>query len=266
MVRLTPEELLKFVRVFSVSDPAFRVWTLTFGENKSKQVGEGIEFKEFRPYEPGEDIVNLDIDASLQEGEPTVRENLSEEKVRYAVILDDSCSLRSYGMRDAALLSLGCFLASAVKGKDSAQAIFIRGESYFFVSPKLYSVDDVMALLLELHRLPVVRDRTPSTLHTCSSISSRTISLANTRVLFMSDFFFEDVRAVYDRRIRAMILEGRDVLWRAVGSTYAGGVASTELRFLGISPDWGMFENLRSHIHYQDSEDSSVGVTHFTRK
>ena len=266
MSSFTKQELLKYVQEFSVAEPPFRVWTLTFGEHKSKQTGEGIEFKEYRPYSPGEDVQNLDMDETLRAGEPMVRDNLTEEKVRYVILLDDSLSLKSYGMRETALLSLGCYLASAVKERDPAQAIVIRGNVKPYVSPKIYGMDDVVSVLLELWDMPCAIGHQPSTLKECSSVSSQTISLANTRLLFVSDFLFRDAKAVYDRKSKTMVFEGRDILRSAVGSTFAGGVVSTEITFLGVSPDWKNFQKQRGFFRYQDQEDSSLGLVFFPWK
>ena len=262
---LTKEDLYHCVQKYPVSDPAFRVWTLMFGEHKSKQIGEGIEFKEFRPYEPGEDTMGIDVEASPRLGEPMVREDLSEEKVRYAIVFDYSASLYHYGLREASLIAIGSCAISATASKDAVRIIVLGGATPY-ISSAIYTVDDVIASLFEIWDLPKPESGRPTTLEECSNESSRLLKLSNTRILFVSDFQFKDVRAVYDRKKEKFEIVGREILQQAVGGTHASGGQSVELAFLGISPVWDDFLGLRGLVRFEDSEDGSRGFVRFTKR
>ncbi|MBI2637958.1 MAG: hypothetical protein HYW88_03585, partial [Candidatus Sungbacteria bacterium] len=95
---------------------------------------------------------------------------------------------------------------------------------------------------------------------------SRLLKLSNTRLLFVSDFQFRDVRAVYDRKKAKFEIAGREILRQSVGGTHAGGGQSVELAFLGVAPVWEDFLRLRGFVRFEDSEDGSRGYKRFTKR
>lgn len=258
-----PAFLKKLYRFF-LAEPNFRVWTLTFGEHLSRRRGEGIEFSNFRPYEPGEDISMLDIEATLRTGEKLIRENLTEEKVRYVLILDDSASLRFYGMREAAFIALGCYLFSAVKERDPVKVIMV-GRNYLpEVSEPVYSPEEVFALLLNLWKRKPSKHAVKSELLDFALGASRLVSLLSTRVVFISDLAFDDV-GPFKKDKKKIDFRGRDIFKQAVDSLLGEG-RFCEVAILGIAAEWKKFLTLRGFFPIKDAEGSFVGLVRFTKK
>src|SRR3989338_9342353 len=199
--KISRDDFIRALQAFSIAEPSFKVWTLTFGDHKSRRTGEGMEFKEYRQYEPGEDIANLDVEASLRTGEKLVRLNLTEEKVKCAVILDDSPSLGYYGMRGTALLAAGCYLMSAIKKKDPASMIIYSNDGKIpFISPNIFSAEDAIGLLLDLFDRSVSRinQQRKNTFAELASKISRCADLSNSLAVMVSDFSFSDVFVYHD--------------------------------------------------------------------
>ncbi|QQG44977.1 MAG: DUF58 domain-containing protein [Candidatus Sungiibacteriota bacterium] len=258
------EMFLRSLQEFELSEPAFRVWTLTFGEHRSKQIGEGIEFKEYRPYEPGHDVRAIDIAATLRTGKTLMRINLTEEKVRYVIVFDDSPSLNYYGMREAALLALGCYALSAVKERDPLRLAVVNGDKQKIFSEPLYTAEEVIPFLLRLWDEPGRISGQATSLTRFSGEVMRLPQLVNTRVLFVSDFLFSDAGVKFTRRGEAH-LEGYGALKQFTASVISSG-ESTDLAFLGVAPCWKEFLDLRGFVPFTDSEDQSRGLVRFTRK
>lgn len=255
---------LKKLREFSLSEPGFRVWTLTFGEHLSRRKGEGIEFNNYRPYEPGEDIAMLDIEATLRTGEKLIRENLTEEKVRYVLILDDSASLRFYKMREAAFIALGCYLLSAVKERDPARIITVGRNSIAEISEPVYSAEEALTLLLNLWKQEPAKHAVKSELLNFMTNASRPVSLLSTRIVFISDLAFTDVGPGKVNK-KKIVFRGRDVFKQALGGLLREG-GFCELTVLGIAPEWKSFLALRGFFRIRDAESGSTGLVRFTQK
>lgn len=262
--QITRDDFLSALQEFSASKPAFRVLTLTFGSHPSRRVGEGIEFREYRPHEPGEDVSSIDVEATLRTGEKLVRLDLAEEKIRYLLTLDDSRSLDHYGMRQTALLVLGCYALSAIRARDPVKILLVSGGGSVKLSPPIFSSDDLFAFLLEAweKRLEISSSST-----SCSKLAAlirQTADLDNSRVLLVSDLAFYDTGGISRSKNSNNVFRHKEVLKRALGSIVASD--DTELLVIGIAPQWEEFRGLRGFFRMRDSEDGSLLLTHFTKK
>lgn len=63
------------------------------GERRSKAIGPGIEFAQYRDYEPGDDLRHLDRHVYARHGRFVVRQFHVEQRLRVAVLLDGSGSM-----------------------------------------------------------------------------------------------------------------------------------------------------------------------------
>lgn len=63
------------------------------GERRSRSVGAGIEFAEYRDYEPGDDLRHLDRHVYARHGRPVVRQYHVEQRLRVSVLMDASGSM-----------------------------------------------------------------------------------------------------------------------------------------------------------------------------
>lgn len=263
-VQIEEPAFLKKLYDFSLAEPSFRVWSFIFGEHASRRRGEGIEFSNYRPYEPGEDISMLDIEATLRTGEKLIRENLTEEKVRYILILDDSASLRFYGMREVAFVALGCYLLSAIKGRDPVKVVTVGRSYYPEVSEPIYSAEEAFMLLLNLWRQRPAKNIVKSELLNFALQTSQSVSLSSARMVFISDLAFDDV-GPFKIGKKKFEFRGHDILRQAVDSLLGEGTFG-ELAMLGVGAQWKKFLALRGFLPMQDAEDGSLSLVRFTRK
>ena len=263
--RTDREDFIKMLRGFSLVEPSFKVWTLTFGDHKSRRTGEGMEFREFRQYEHGDDIASLDVEASLRTGEKLVRLNLTEEKVKCAVILDDSPSLGYYGMRGTALLAAGCYLMSAIKKKDPANMIIYANDGKIpFISPNMFSAEEVIGLLLDLFDRSVSRVN-PSGKNTFAELASqisRCADLSNSLAVMVSDFSFSDVFVYHDGASKKEKLTGYGEFKRGM-DMLSGGREARDMALIGVAPYWNDFLELRGFFSIEDSETGQKKTVHF---
>src|SRR3954451_20968098 len=63
------------------------------GERKAPGVGSGTELFQLRPYQPGDDVRQLDAAASARTGEPHVRLQVPERALTTWIVLDVSASM-----------------------------------------------------------------------------------------------------------------------------------------------------------------------------
>ncbi len=63
------------------------------GERRSRSVGAGIEFAEYRDYEPGDDLRHLDRHVYARHGRAVVKQYHVEQRLRVSVLLDGSGSM-----------------------------------------------------------------------------------------------------------------------------------------------------------------------------
>lgn len=261
--RIDRAEFLKTLQSFSMTEPSFPVWTLTFGGHKSRRAGEGMEFKEFRQYELGEDIANLDVEATLRTGERLVRDNLTEEKLRHVIVLDDSPSLRFYGMRETALVAAGCYLISAVKTRDPARIISVGRSDSPSASPGVFSTEEAVAALLDLWDTSASMGNGYSEFARFASDVLRITNLSSSFAVFISDFAFSDVTVRYDNSARKMVFCGRDRLKYGLDALVLAR-ESRDLAFLGVAPDWREFSQCSGFIPSLDAEDGTKTLIRFT--
>lgn len=63
------------------------------GERRSKALGQGMEFAQYRDYEPGDDLRHLDRHVYARHGRVVVRQFHMEQRLRITVLLDGSASM-----------------------------------------------------------------------------------------------------------------------------------------------------------------------------
>src|SRR5665648_258888 len=66
------------------------------GEWESIYSGDGIEFADINPFEPGDDLRNLDLPTLVQSGEEEIIRRIVERQLRIQVWVDLSGSMRRY--------------------------------------------------------------------------------------------------------------------------------------------------------------------------
>ncbi len=102
--------------------------------------GKGIEFADFRQYEFGDDIKNIDFVRSLQEWNTLIRQFQEERELHIFFILDLSDSLLFAGKWENKLhtfIKNFEFLSQeTLKNNDKIGALFVTSHDYIFFPPK----------------------------------------------------------------------------------------------------------------------------------
>lgn len=91
---------------------AARVLSRDSGERTAKEAGHSVEFHDFRPYQPGDEIRYVDWNIYARTGRPYTRLHQAERTVRLHLLLDVSRSMRVGGKAAYAerLAQLLCFV------------------------------------------------------------------------------------------------------------------------------------------------------------
>ncbi len=133
-----PEEALRTVRRIEIV--ALRlVEELFTGEYGSVFRGQGLEFAEVRPYEPGDDVRGIDWSVSARMGHAYIKRYVEERESVLMLLVDVSGSLRvgsrtlksRYAAEIAALLAL-----AAVKNNDKVGLILFTDRVEKYVPPR----------------------------------------------------------------------------------------------------------------------------------
>jgi uncharacterized protein (DUF58 family) len=103
--------------------------TLGIGERRSHAKGSGMEFLDYRPYEPGDDLRHLDPYVFARTGAYFVRQHALYQQLPITVIVDASASM-DFG--SPTKFDFACGLASALAfvglaGGDAVQAAVVKG-------------------------------------------------------------------------------------------------------------------------------------------
>jgi uncharacterized protein (DUF58 family) len=68
--------------------------TTGIGERRSRRKGSGMEFVDYRKYQPGDDVRHLDPHLYLRTGGHYVREHVVEQQLPVSIIIDGSASMK----------------------------------------------------------------------------------------------------------------------------------------------------------------------------
>jgi uncharacterized protein (DUF58 family) len=68
--------------------------TTGIGERRSRRKGSGMEFVDYRKYQPGDDVRHLDPHLYLRTGDHYVREHAVEQQLPVSIIIDGSASMK----------------------------------------------------------------------------------------------------------------------------------------------------------------------------
>jgi uncharacterized protein (DUF58 family) len=136
---MIPKEILKKVRRIEIGTRRV-VNDLFSGEYHSTFKGQGMEFEEVRPYQPGDDIRLIDWNVTARTGQPYIKVFREERELSVVLMVDASSSGR-FGTRarfksETAAELCAVLAFSAIKNNDKVGLIIFTDTIEKFVPPK----------------------------------------------------------------------------------------------------------------------------------
>jgi uncharacterized protein (DUF58 family) len=137
--RNIPPDLLKQVRRLEIRTRRI-VEELFGGEYHSVFRGQGVEFREVREYELGDDVRSIDWNVTARTGSPHIKKYEEERELTIMLLVDLSAS-ESFGTgerrKSAAMAELGALLVmSAVSNQDKVGMILFTDQVELYLPPK----------------------------------------------------------------------------------------------------------------------------------
>lgn len=172
------------------------------GQYHSRFKGQGIEFDDFREYQPGDDVRFLDWNVTARMNNPYVRKYVEERELTVMLLVDVSGS-GDYGSEDDSKRELAAELAavfafSAVSNQDKVGLVLFSDQVEAYVPPRKGLP----------HTLRIVRDILNITPRSRGSSFQPALSLALQRiphralVVLVSDFLLPDTS--WEQSLRAV--------------------------------------------------------------
>lgn len=124
------------------------------GERRSRQKGPGIEFADYREYEPGDDLRYLDLQHYVRRGELAIRQYEVTRSLSVAVIVDNSLSM-NFGSPDKMAMAIDLaqiFAFAGLAGGDVVQCWSGAGKG-LRRSPRASGIDRAQVAFEWLHAL-----------------------------------------------------------------------------------------------------------------
>ena len=110
------------------------------GEYQSVFKGQGIEFAEVRPYQPGDDVRSIDWNVTARTGEPYLKRYVEERELTVMMVVDLSGSQRwaTRGrLKSEVVVDVAATLAmSAVRNNDRVGLLLVTDRIEWFVPPR----------------------------------------------------------------------------------------------------------------------------------
>ncbi|MDF1836356.1 MAG: DUF58 domain-containing protein [Planctomycetota bacterium] len=164
------------------------VSTALAGGWRSTFRGQGVEFEEVRPYQPGDDVRSIDWNVTARTGEPFVKAFREERELCLQLVVDTSLSMDfgtgQYSKRQAAAQLSALFATVCVRSQDRVGLTLFGPDGLHHLKAGKSSTH-VQRLIRDVFAAPVTPPGTPM-----SSILEGLERAVNRRsmILFCSDF------------------------------------------------------------------------------
>lgn len=266
---LTPETLH---RIRQIELRTRRLVNDSFGGNyHSVFKGKGIAFDTVRPYQPGDDVRNIDWNVTARTNEAYVKQYVEERELTVMLVLDTSASCLfgtvNRSKRDLAA-ELGAILAlAAISNNDRVGLFVFSDQAELFIAPRKG----------RNHVLRLIRDllgARPANRGTDLSLALRTVDRLLKRraiVFLLSDFlapardYLHDLLVVSGRHdlIAVVMADPLEKTWMNVGLVGIRDAESSASTWVDTSSkQWrGQFaQQAQRFRHLRDSTLSRAGV------
>lgn len=162
------------------------------GEYRSCFKGEGIDFEDFREYQPGDEVRAIDWNVTARMGFPYVKKFTEERELTVFLCIDISAS-GDYGSRGPSkremMAEVAALLAfSALQNKDKVGLVLFTDEIELYLPPKKGTAHALRIIREALHFEPVGhRTSLEPTIHLLkNAVRKRAL------VFLLSDFLFQE--------------------------------------------------------------------------
>jgi len=168
------------------------VQSLLAGPYRSTFRGEGIEFADARPYEPGDDWRRIHWSLSARKNQPYLRLGQEERELTCVIAIDRSPSMHITPEKEQLTLTVAVALAlSAILNSDRVRWVSFSDQVEYF-SPARKGEKLIWGYLAHLWTQPAQGQRSLLTpvLHWIASVHKRRVFL-----IILSDFFLHEEKA-----------------------------------------------------------------------
>jgi uncharacterized protein (DUF58 family) len=172
------------------------------GAYHSRFKGQGIEFDDFREYQPGDDVRFLDWNVTARLNEPFVRKYIEERELTVMLVVDVSgsgeYSSQEDSKRERAAEVAAVFAFSAVQNQDKVGLILVSDQVEHYLPARKGSSHALRCLRDILNNTPKSRqtDLTPALDLALERVAHRAL------VVVVSDFFTPDQK--WEKSLRAL--------------------------------------------------------------
>ena len=133
-----PEEIIKKIRHIELSSRKL-VDTIFSGEYHSVFKGQGIEFAEVRPYQPGDDVRSIDWNVTARFGEPYIK-IFDETRELTVILMVDVSASGHFGTKDKFKSELAAEVCatiafSAIKNHDKVGLLIFSDHVELYIPP-----------------------------------------------------------------------------------------------------------------------------------
>ena len=174
-----------------------------------------MQFKDFRPYEPGDDIRHMSWSVTARTGKPTIKVYEQERELDVVLVVDTSSSTLFGNTRKRKLDMYGEIAAiiglSALGAGDNFGQIIFNDTVTSFLRPN-HRPEQVRVALTHLFSTDMEQKR--SNLASALNFTSKSLS-HRSLVIILSDFWVEDFEAelgMASRRHECILVHGYDQL------------------------------------------------------
>lgn len=118
-----------------------RLSSIRAGNNRTAYRGSGMQFKEFRPYEPGDDIRHMSWSVTARTGRPTIKLFESDRELDVLVFVDTSGSSLTDDQRKLEMYAecLATVGISAIQAGDNFGVVLFNEAVSRFIPPRRHS-------------------------------------------------------------------------------------------------------------------------------
>lgn len=241
--------------------------TALAGGYRSIYRGQGIEFEEVRPYQPGDEVRAIDWNVTARAGEPYVKAYREERELSIHLLVDTALSMdfgtQTWTKREAAAQLAGLLAHVAIRNQDRVGLTLFGPETIEHLPPSKSS-RHIMRLIHEVMLAPVSDQRTDF-----AHVFEATANVLHRRslILVVSDFlgqedggaWLEPLRRLGRRHdvIVAPVTDPLEMRLPAAGpiwfrSSQSGGLREVDGRSASVRKAWAQdAEQRRASLNTQ---------------